>query len=297
MRTSLLILLTSAFALMSTAQAQTLKPTKADIPYVAGGHERQVLDVYAPQGAKGAPVLFWIHGGGWQTGDKANVDVKPDYFVKQHGMLFVSINYRLWPKVEMEALIGDVAKAFRWVQEHISEYGGDPARVIVGGHSAGAQLAAIICTDEKYLKAEGITNFAMLKGCLPVDGDTYDIPAMIETAEGRLRAHGYPMPTTGHRQKFGNDPAKHKDFSAVYHVEKGKGIPPFLIVYVSHHPDNSMQARRFSEVLKAADVPVTLYGGKNTHHVKINDDIGVEGDAGTEAVAKFVAECLKQREK
>ena len=77
----------------------------------------------------------------------------------------------------------------------------------------------------------------MIKGCVPVDGDTYDVPAIIETAETRARAHGLPLPTSGHREKFGNDPAKHRDFSAVTHVAKGKGIPPFLILHVAEHPD------------------------------------------------------------
>lgn len=263
-----------------------------DIPYVKGGDpERQILDIHAPAGAKALPVVFWIHGGGWERGDKANVKLKPQAFMDQ-GFVFVSINYRFWPKVEMNVLISDVAKAFRWVQENIASYGGDPTRVLVGGHSAGAQLAAILCTDEKYLKAEGV-GFDMLKGCLPVDGDTYDIPAMIETAETRLRVHGMPMPTSGHRMKFGNDPAKHRDYSAVYHVEKGKGIPPFLIFYVSHHPDNSIQASRFAKVLKEAGVPVTLYGGKDTHHVKINDDIGQPEDAGTQVLYEFLKQNFK----
>src|SRR5206468_3269015 len=122
----------------------------------------------------------------------------------------------------------DIPKSVRWVHDHIAEHGGDPKRILVMGHSAGAQLAALICTDDRYLKAEGLS-LAIVKGCVPVDGDTYDVPAIIETAETRLRAHGLPMPKFGHRLKFGNDPEKHRDFSAVTHVAKGKGIPPFLI--------------------------------------------------------------------
>ena len=72
---------------------------------------------------------------------------------------------------------------------------------------------------------------------MPVDGDTYDVPAIIETAETRRRVHGLPQATYGHREKFGNDPAKHRDFSAVTHVAKDKGIPPFLIMHVAEHPD------------------------------------------------------------
>src|SRR4029079_19428286 len=136
-----------------------------------------------------------------------------------------------------------IAKSIHWVHDHIGEYGGDPKRLLVMGHSAGAQLAAIVSIDERYLKAEGLP-LTIIKACVPVDGDTYDVPAIIETAETRKRVHGQPQAKFGHREKFGNDPAKHQAFSAVTHVAKDKGIPPFLILYVSDHPDNSAQAQR-----------------------------------------------------
>jgi acetyl esterase/lipase len=280
------------FALAFAAEIQGQSPNiKRDIPYAEPANERQMLDVYAPEGAKNLPVVFWIHGGGWTQGSKADVKTKPQAFMDK-GFVFVSTNYRLWPKVDMGTLIRDVAKSFRWVQGHIAEYGGDPKRVLVGGHSAGAQLAAIICTDDRYLKAEGLS-FDMLKGCIPVDGDTYDIPAMIDTAETRRRVHGFPPPVNGHREKFGNDPAKHRDFSAVTHVAKGKGIPPFLILHVADQPDNSAQAQRFGAALKAADVPTTVFAAKNTHHVPLNDNLGLPDDPPTKALFEFVAKTVK----
>jgi acetyl esterase/lipase len=159
--------------------------------------------------------------------------------------------------------------------------------VLVGGHSSGAQLAALICTDDRYLKEQGVA-FSSLIGCLPVDGDTYDVPAIIETAETRRRVHHEPQSKYGHREKFGNDPAKHVDFSAVTHVANGKDIPPFLILYVSDHPDNAAQARRLAAVLNGAGVPATLFAGKETNHNKINASIGTEGDAATQALAEFI---------
>ena len=84
---------------------------------------------------------------------------------------------------------GDVAKAIHWVHDHIAEHGGDPERLLIMGHPAGVQLAALICTDDRYLKAEDLS-LAITKGCVPVDGDTYDVPAIIETAETRWRVHG-----------------------------------------------------------------------------------------------------------
>ena len=195
--------------------AQTLT---ADVAYVPDGHERQVLDIYAPEtiGDRRLPVFFWIHGGGWQVGDKSDVGLKPKVLTDR-GFVFVSTNYRLLPEVEMGELIRDVARALAWVHENIDDYGGDPTRIFVGGHSAGAQLAALICIDDRYLREQGIS-FDVLKGCVPVDGDTYDIPKIIMTAEHRQTLYGGKMFTFGHRQKFGNDPEKHVDFSAVTHV-------------------------------------------------------------------------------
>jgi hypothetical protein len=128
---------------------------------------------------------------------------------------------------------------------------------------------------------------------VPVDGDTYDVPAIIETAETRRRAHGQPPAKYGHREKFGNDPAKHRDFSAVYHVAKDKGIPPFLILHVADHPDTSAQAQRLMTVLKEAAVPTTIFGAKDTNHVKLNDRLGEDGDPATTALMKFVTEVAK----
>jgi acetyl esterase/lipase len=261
-----------------------------DIPY-ATVHERQVLDVYAPEGAKSLPVVFWIHGGGWQAGNKTMVGVKPKAFTEA-GFVFVSINYRLLPTVDMGALTSDVATALGWVHKNIAAYGGDPTRLLVMGHSAGGQLAALMCTDEKYAKAQGFSLTA-IKGCVPVDADTFDIPAIIEVAETRARAHHLPLPTNGHRQKFGNDPEKHRDFSAVTHVAANKGIPPFLILHITGNPDTGAQARRLADVLQAAGIPVKVVGRDNTHE-GLNDEIGVPDDLITKEVFAFVAGALER---
>jgi arylformamidase len=263
---------------------------KKDIAY--GEQDLQKLDVYSPPNAKNLPVIFWIHGGGWQAGDKGDVKLKPQAFVDKN-FVFVSINYRLLPKVDMGTLTRDVAKAAHWVHEHIAEHGGDPNRLLVMGHSAGAELAALISTDEKYLKEEGLS-LSIIKGCMPVDGDTYDVPAMIETAETRRRVHNIPQVKVGHREKFGSDPEKHKDFSAVYHIEKDKGISPFLILHVADHPDTSAQARRLGDVLKSAGIPVRVYGAKDSQHDKLNDSLGLPDDGATKAMWEFVDEALKK---
>jgi len=263
----------------------------SNIPYGTAS-ERQVLDVHAPAGAKNLPVVFWIHGGGWQTGDKTMVALKPKAFTEA-GFVFVTISHRLLPTVEMGALTRDVASALGWVHKNIAAHGGDPNRLLVMGHSSGGQLAALMCTDDRYAKAEGYS-LTMIKGCVPVDADTFDIPAIIEVAETRARAHQLPLPTYGHRQKFGNDPAKHRDFSPVTHVARDKGIPPFLILHIAGHPDTTAQARRMANVLEAAGIPVKVVAGRETTHASINDNIGVAGDPVTKELFAFVAEALKR---
>jgi arylformamidase len=279
-------------ALLPVASGQDSRIIKTlDLGYAEPADPLHTLDVYASPSAKNAPVVFWIHGGGWEGGDKSDVGEKPRFFVGR-GFVFVSVNYRLLPKVEMIDIFHDVAKSFRWVHDHIAEYGGEPKRVLVGGHSAGAQLAALLCTDELYLKAEGLA-FTGLIGCVPVDGDTYDLPAIIETEETRCRVHGQPQPQFGHRQKFGNTEERFREYSAVTHVAKGKGIPPFLILYVAEHPDTSAQAFRLGTVLKAAGVQTTVFGAKETTHRKLNDNLGMAGDPATKVLQEFVDACLK----
>ena len=277
-----------AIACISEATAQQVT---RDIPYAAT-HQRQVLDVYAPPGAKNLPVVFWIHGGGWQTGDKSMVALKPKAFADA-GFVFVSINYRLLPTVDMGALSRDVASALGWVHKNIATRGGDPTRLLVMGHSAGGQLAALICTDDRYAKAAGFS-LTMIKACVPVDADTFDVPAIIETAETRARVHHQPLPTNGHRQKFGDDPAKHRDFSAVTHVARNKGIPPFLILHIAGHPDTTAQARRLAAVLQTAGISAKVVAGRETTHTSINDNLGAANDPVTKEVFAFVADALKR---
>jgi acetyl esterase/lipase len=276
----------------TSASAQAKLNVKRDIQYAEPADPRQKVDIYAPEGAKNLPVVFWIHGGGWQAGDRSSVQLKPQAFADR-GFVFVSTGYRLLTNVDMVTIFRDIAKSVRWMHDHIAEYGADPNRILVMGHSAGAQLAALICIDDRYLKAEGLS-LAIIKGCVPVDGDTYDVPAIIETVETRLRVHGQPMPKFGHRVKFGNDPKLHRDYSAVTHVARGKGIPPFLILHVADHPDTSAQAERLEAVLKDAGIPTKRLAAKETNHTKLNENLGQPDDPPTKALFEFVSDALKK---
>ncbi|WP_298863204.1 alpha/beta hydrolase [uncultured Gimesia sp.] len=288
------LILALVFPLLTFSNAAIAQKLTSDIPYVENGHARHVLDIYTPEKPAGnsLPVVFWIHGGGWQVGDKSDVALKPKVLTDR-GFVFVSTNYRLLPEVKMDALTGDVAKSLAWVHKNIAKYGGDPKRIFVGGHSAGAQLAALICTDDRYLKNEGVP-FDVLKGCIPVDGDTYDIPKIIMTAEFRQTLYGGKMFTFGHRQKFGDDPEKHVDYSAVTHVKKGKGIPPFLILYFPGNPDTRAQAQRLESVLKASEIPTTVYGKSDSNHRRLNNDLGKPDDPATLKLYEFLDPLVSQ---
>ena len=251
--------------------------THRDIPYVEPKNERQTLDVYAPREGKNHPIVFWIHGGGWQAGDKTDVQVKPQVFVDK-GFVFVSTNYRLLPDASIKEMGGDVAKAIRWVHDHAQEYGGDPDTFFVIGHSAGAQLAALVCTDDRYLKAEGLS-FSILKGCAPVDGDTYDVPMQIATVEQKRK--------DGYRRKFGDETSQ-RDLSPVTHVARGKGIPPVLILHVAGHPETTAQSQRLVKALQEAGVPARAYPAQGKNHGTINADLGKPGDAPTREFFDFV---------
>jgi len=270
---------------LSAASGQKIT---VDIPYLPDGHERHTLDVYVPDNSsdENLPVMFWIHGGGWQQGNKDDIGLKAKALTDR-GFVFVSTNYRLLPEVKMDVLIRDVASSLGWVHKNINQHGGDPQRIFVGGHSAGAQLAALICIDDRYLKEEGVS-FDVLKGCVPVDGDTYDIPKIISTAEHRQTLYGGKMFTFGHRQKFGNDPEKHVDFSTVTHVAEGKGIPPFLILYFPGNPDTRAQAARLETVLKAAKIPARSFGKRDSNHSGLNNDLGKPSDPATVELYKFL---------
>jgi acetyl esterase/lipase len=262
------------------------------IPYAEPKNQRQMLDIYTPATGKNLPVVVCIHGGGWRAGDKTQVASKPLAFT-QKGLIFAAVNYRFVPNVTMETIVRDVAKSIRWVHDHAGSRRGDPNRIFVMGHSAGAQLAALICTDDRYLKAEGLS-LSIVKGCVPVDGDTYDVPLQIATTAARRNQLGQPEPKMGYAEKFG-PPDRQRELSAVRHIARNKGIPPFLILHVADHTDTTAQAHRLWSELQEAGVPAKTYGAEATDHVRLDRDLGLPGDAATTELFAFVDAALGKR--
>jgi arylformamidase len=264
-----------------------------DLAYAEPRNERQTLDVYSPAEGTNHPVVVWIHGGGWMYGDKADLQRgsndkvlrKPHAFTEK-GFVFVSISYRFIPEVTLGQIAGDVAKAIAWVHSNARDYGGDPNTIFVMGHSAGAQLAALVCTDQAYLAAEGLS-LSDIKGCVPVDGDTYYPELQVDLARSVADANSY-------LSKFPR--ASLKSLSAVLHVAKGKSIPPFLILHVADHPEShtQMQSEILAEALREADVPVKVVPCPGKTHETLNADLGLAGDEPTQAVFGFLDDLLKK---
>ena len=304
---------TVAALLVLAATTRAAEPkVHRGLPYAEPGSALQTLDIYAPVEGKDLPVVVWVHGGGWHRGDKCEVEKKPQALLDR-GFLFVSVNYRLFPAVTIEQIAGDVAKAIRWTSDHIRDYGGNPDAIVLMGHSAGAQLVALVSTDERYLKAEGLP-LSTIKACIPVDGDSYDLPMQLRAVEkGPPASHtlmfGDPakhkkLPSitltargkraASYRIKFGNE-ARQKELSAVTYVAKGKGIPPFLVLHVADHPETKAQSERLVGALVEAGIPATAYPAAGKDHTTINDDLGLPNDRPTREVFTFLDAVLKRR--
>jgi len=264
-------------------------PVHRDLAYSRSGDEHQKLDVYAPASGSHHPVVVWIHGGGWKYGDKADLqkgasepsERKPRAFVDK-GFVLVSINYRLLPSVTVAQMAGDVARAIRWVHDNIAGYGGDPDTIFVMGHSAGAQLSALVCTDRSYLDGEGLS-LDIVKGCVPVDGDSYypELQIDIDPRVAEVNAYLLQFP----------DAVTQKSLSSVLHVFKGKHLPPFLILHIADNPATHtlMQSRILAESLREAGIPATLVPCPGKDHDTLNAGIGLPGDGPTDAIFAFLA--------
>jgi arylformamidase len=278
-----LSLLCAASVLVACPSLAAEPNVQRDLVYGASKDERQTLDVYSPPKGKGHPIVVWIHGGGWRTGDKRSVLHKPQAFVNK-GFVFVSINYRFVPQVTLKEMTGDVAQAIRYVHDHAVDFGGQATSLFVMGHSAGAHLAALVCTDDRYLQAEGLS-LSVIKGCVPVDTAAYDVVQRF--------ANSSASKTAAARTVFGADAASHRELSPLTYVGAVKSIPPFLILHVASRPDSTAQSQLFAKALIAAGISASTFAAEGKTHGTINSELGVEGDKPTQALFEFVAKAQR----
>jgi acetyl esterase/lipase len=121
-----------------------------------GPDERHRLDIYVPeQGTGRAPVMIFLYGGGWNSGERADYGFVGHAFAAQ-GFVTVIPDYRLVPQVRFPAFVEDGALALRWVRDHIAPYGGDPTGIALSGHSAGAYNAMMLALDRRFLAKAGL---------------------------------------------------------------------------------------------------------------------------------------------
>jgi acetyl esterase/lipase len=272
------VLLLAVVLLQSAPAAEEAKTPKTggnfevevhkDIPYVdrKDADERQKLDLYLPKGAKDYPTLFFIHGGGWTGGSRSGMGRIGRTFAR-NGVAFVSTGYRLSPKVKHPAHIEDVAKGFAWTVANIGKYGGNASAIFVSGHSAGGHLAALLATDDDYLKAEKLS-LRNIKGVIPVSGVFVISPRM--------------------KNVFGDNAQVCKKASPQNHVRDG--LPPFLILYAdSELGALGKQAEAFAPSLKEHKVPADIVMGKDRNHGTIMMKMAAEDDPATQAVLAFIA--------
>ncbi len=128
------------------------------------------LDLYIPEEAKDYMTLIWFHGGSLKNGNRTRIDATAiGHGLGSEGIAAVIVDYRMYPDARFPDFLEDAAASVKWVLEHIEDYGGDPDRIFVGGHSAGGYITAMLALDRGYLNAFG-TNPGKICGYIPVSG-------------------------------------------------------------------------------------------------------------------------------
>ena len=243
------------FTLPSGEIAATVE-VKKDIAYVEGqpaDAAKHKLDLYLPRGRSNFPVLIFIHGGSWRSGDRSNYPALGNRFAKT-GLGVVVPSYRLMPGAPHPAQIEDAAAAVDWVVRNIAQYGGDPKRIYLSGHSAGGHLAAYVGLDKRF--------WPNLKGVLPLSG-VYDVSSLAGFKDSSV------------------------DGSPIHRI--AAGAPPFLITYCQNdYPSLPAQARRFDAALREAGIRSELVYVPGKNHISEIVDVWQEDDPTAQAILRFM---------
>jgi arylformamidase len=242
-----------------------------DVAY--GSDRAQRFDVYIPRDAAGAPVIFMVHGGGWKHGDKAMervVENKVAYW-SARGFILVSADYRMLPEADVLTQARDVASALAAAQAKAAGWGGDPARFILMGHSAGAHLVALLSSSPQL---RGPLRWL---GTVALDSAAFDIEQIMQGRHMRL----YDEP-------FGKDPAYWRAVSPYAQLTQA-GVP-MLAVCSSRRDDSCAQARRYAARAGALGMRVQVLA-QDLSHMEINETLGQQG-AYTQAVDQFMRALL-----
>lgn len=240
---------------------------KPDLAY--GDHARNVLDLYVPETADGAPpILIFMHGGGFVQGDKSD-GTNIGYYFARHGVVTASLSYRLAPEFRFPSGSEDLAAAIAWLREHPEEHGGDINRIFLMGHSAGAaHVVNYAVFEDLQLETDGVT------GMILVSGPTYD------------SANLNPLVDLAY---YGMDESAWPAMSVIEALD-GRKIPA-LLAYAEFDMDSiHTQNRAMIDALTARDGRLpAVYTALGHNHISITAAIntGDEGLSGT--ILEFIA--------
>lgn len=241
-----------------------------DVPY--GKDDLQRMDVYLPPQAENAPVIFMVHGGGWRRGDKGAESVVENKMTRwvPKGFIFISTNYRMLPKTAPVEQAQDIASALAFAQGKAASWGGDPAKFIIMGHSAGAHLVALLAASPAMALKAGARPWL---GTLSLDSAALDVVQTMQAKHYRL-----------YDKAFGSDPAYWKAASP-YHALT-ETATPFLAVCSTRRSDSCPQATRFAAKATSLKVRASVLE-QDLSHKDINQNLGME-DRYTDAVETFM---------
>jgi len=219
-----------------------------DIAYAPG--ERHGLDVYAPsQRVAGRPVVVFFYGGGWDSGAKADYAWVGRALAAQ-GFVTVVPDYRIYPQARWPDFLQDSALAVRWARDHAAGYGGQPARLVLMGHSAGAYNAVTLAVDERWLTAVGVDPEHDIKGVVGLSGP-YDF---------------LPLKSDELKTIFGPED-KRPDTQPINHVN-GRSPPLLLITGDKDHTVDPGNSDRLAAKVRAAGGQVTVIHYANLDHAR-----------------------------
>ncbi|MBC8159588.1 MAG: alpha/beta hydrolase [Roseiflexaceae bacterium] len=253
------------------------------------------LDLYTPlrpANCAPAPIVVYVHGGGFRGGDKANQIADKIPLFNKEGWLFASVNYRLSPaspstdpnRVMYPIHEQDVATALGWLHTNAAQYGGDPNRILLLGHSAGALLVAAVATDEGFVNAAGL-DMAAIRCAAPLDTEGYDVAAVMTEDDQQAAIY---------RNAFGDDPAVWADASPINQIAPGKRIPDFLLVTRGQQSRIEI-TQRFASLLNAGGVPASVLLANPLSHEEVNAAVGKPGDTiVTPALMAFFRSCVAE---
>jgi acetyl esterase/lipase len=247
-------------------ETKATRSTVGSTEYAYGNDQLQKLDFWKAKTAS-APLVIFVHGGGWKRGDKGNAtgQYKAPHYLAQ-GYAFASINYRLVPDATVEQQAADVASAVAYFRKNAASLGIDTKRIVLMGHSAGAHLSALVGTDPQYLRGAGLDMLA-LAGVIPLDGAAYDVPAQM-TDGARIMQDTY-------KQAFGTEPQRQRALSPTWQAAAPNALA-FLILHVDRD-DGARQSAALADALRknGAKVQLQAFEGKGLKgHADINRKLG-----------------------